>query len=65
LTTDKLPKDEIDSRNFRDSRSRPRPAAASATHDDIVLVVVAVVTVVERFKFGDRREQSFTDGICL
>jgi hypothetical protein len=45
---------------------RLRPAAVSATEDDINVVgVVVVVKVVERFGFGDRREQSSSDRICL
>jgi hypothetical protein len=63
---DSLAEDEIDCQNLRYSGSRPRPVAASAVEDDMmVVVVVVVVKVVERFEFGDVREQSSSDGICL
>jgi NADH pyrophosphatase NudC (nudix superfamily) len=66
VTAETLAEDEIDCRNLRYSGSRPRPAAASAVENDMmVVVVVVVVKVVEQFEFGDVREQSYSDGICL
>jgi hypothetical protein len=61
-----LADDEIDCRNLRESGSKPRPAAAAAAQADMMeMVVVVVVKVVERLEFGDLREQSSSDGICL
>jgi hypothetical protein len=66
VTADSLVDDEIDCRNFRYSRSRPRTAATSAAEDDLILVVVVVVVKrVERFEFGDGREQSSSDVIWV
>jgi hypothetical protein len=56
VTADNLAEDEIDSRNLRYSRLRPRPVPESAADDDMmVVVVVVVVTVVEGYQFWKQK----------
>jgi hypothetical protein len=65
VTADNLASNDIDCRNLRYSGLRPRQAAALPVEDNIVIGVVAVVSVIERFEIGESGVQSSRDGICL
>jgi hypothetical protein len=66
VLADNLAEDEINCENFTDSRSTPRLAAALPGEENIMVVVlVVVVKVVDQFEFGDGREQSCSDKLCL
>jgi hypothetical protein len=44
----------------------PRPAAASGVeHNMMGMLVKVVVKVIDGFEFGDLREQSSSDRLCL
>jgi hypothetical protein len=57
---DTLAKDDIDCRNLRYSRSRPRPGAVSAAEEDMMdVVVVVVVNIVEQFEIWRCKRAEF------